>query len=94
VTDVISADDVAESKPAPDIFACALGKMAPLSPIEMIVVGDTPYDVEAARKCGIATIAVRSGRFPDQALLGAGAVALYDDVAALLRDYDQSPLGT
>jgi HAD superfamily hydrolase (TIGR01509 family) len=93
VTDVTSADDVAQSKPAPDIFACALTKVAPLTASEVMVVGDTPYDVEAARKCRIATIGVRSGGFADESLLDAGAAALYDDVEALLRDYSQSPLG-
>ncbi|WBH16229.1 HAD family hydrolase [Sphingomonas radiodurans] len=87
-----SADDVENTKPAPDIFATALKKIAPLTAEEVIVVGDTPYDVEAAGKCGIATIALRSGGFPDSALREAGAVALYDDVAALLRDYQDSPL--
>ncbi|ATY31104.1 HAD family hydrolase [Sphingomonas psychrotolerans] len=87
-----SADDVENTKPAPDIFATALAKVAPLSPREVIVVGDTPYDIDAAGKCGIAAIGLRSGKFPDEALRGAGAVALYDDVAALLADYDNSPL--
>jgi HAD superfamily hydrolase (TIGR01509 family) len=87
-----SADDVANTKPAPDIFATALRKVAPLSPDEVIVVGDTPYDVEAAVKCGISTVALRSGKFPDEQLRDAGAVALYDDVAALLADLDHSPL--
>lgn len=54
--------------------------------------GDTPYDIEAAKKCGIATIGLRSGKFSDEALQQAGAIALYDDVAALLQDYDNSPL--
>jgi len=88
-----SADDVANTKPAPDIFATALKKVAPVSADEAIVVGDTPYDVEAAGKCGIAAVAVRSGGFSDKALLRAGAIALYDDVASLLADYDRSPLG-
>ncbi|MBJ6123316.1 HAD family hydrolase [Sphingomonas mollis] len=88
-----SADDVKSTKPAPDIFAIALEKVAPLTAGEVVVVGDTPYDIEAAKKCGIAAISLRSGRFPDAALLGAGAIALYDDVAALLGDYDASPLG-
>ena len=92
VTAVTSADDVAQSKPAPDIFACALTKVAPLTAEQVMVVGDTPYDVAAARKCGIATIGVRSGRFPDAALLEAGAVALYDDVEALFSAYADSPL--
>jgi membrane protein len=88
-----SSDDVEHTKPAPDVFAAALKKVAPLSADEVLVVGDTPYDVEAAAKCGIATIALRSGEFPDEALREAGAVAIYDDVAALLADYDRSPLG-
>ncbi len=86
------ADDVKSSKPAPDIFAAALKKVAPLLAHEVIVIGDTPYDVEAAAKCGIATIALRSGKFADEALLKAGAVALYDDVAKLRAGYDTSIL--
>lgn len=94
--DLVSAsttsEDVERTKPAPDIFATALDRIAPLGAGEVMVVGDTPYDIEAAGKCGIAAIAVRSGGFADDALLGAGAAALYDDVAALLADYDRSPL--
>jgi HAD superfamily hydrolase (TIGR01509 family) len=87
-----SADDVESTKPAPDIFALALKKVAPLGPDEVLVVGDTPYDIKAAAKCGIKAVALRSGKFADDALEGAGAVALYDDAAALLADYDGSPL--
>ncbi|MFV0623657.1 HAD family hydrolase [Sphingomonas sp. ac-8] len=92
VSATTSADDVENTKPAPDIFAAALRKLAPLSADEVLVVGDTPYDVEAAAKCGIATVAVRSGGFPDAVLRDAGAVAIYDDVAALLADFDESPI--
>ncbi len=87
-----SADDVENTKPAPDIFATALEKLAPLGPGDVLVVGDTPYDIEAAAKCGIGTVALRSGKFSDEALREAGALRLYDDVAALLADYDDSPL--
>jgi HAD superfamily hydrolase (TIGR01509 family) len=87
-----SADDVGNTKPAPDIFSTALGKLDGCTPDDVIVVGDTPYDIEAASKCGIATIALRSGKFNDEALREAGALCLYDDVAALLADYDRSPL--
>lgn len=87
-----SIDDVENSKPAPDIFAVALKKIAPLRPEQAIVVGDSPYDMDAARKCGIPAIGLRSGGFPDEALREAGAVALYDNVAALLTGYDRSPL--
>ena len=97
IRDIVAAsttiDDVESSKPAPDIFAVALKKVAPLQPAEAMVVGDTPYDVEAAAKCGMRTIALRSGKFPDEALLRAGAVALFDDAAALLAGYGNSPLG-
>ncbi len=78
-----SSDDVEKTKPAPDIFATALEKLPGIDPSEVIVVGDTPYDIEAAAKCGIAAVAVRSGKFEDAQLQAAGAVAIYDDVAAL-----------
>lgn len=92
VSKTTSADDVERTKPAPDIFSTALEKVAPLAADAVMVVGDTPYDVEAAGKCGIAAIGLRSVGFADDALLGAGAVALYDDVAHLLREYAQSPI--
>ena len=86
-----TSDDVETSKPAPDIFGVALEKLS-FTAAQAIAVGDTPYDIESAGKCGIAAVAVRSGKFSDDALQGAGAVALYDDVAALLADFDASPL--
>lgn len=82
-------DDVATSKPAPDIFAEAVGK-AGVIPGNAVVIGDTPFDIEGASAAGIRTIAVRSGGFTDDAL--AGAIAIYDDVATLLADFDRSPL--
>jgi HAD superfamily hydrolase (TIGR01509 family) len=85
-----SADDVEHSKPDPDIFAAALRK-AGVAAGRAVVIGDTPYDVEAAAKCGIAAIAVLSGGFPERDLRAAGAVAIYADVAALLADYVNSP---
>lgn len=87
-----SIDDVKASKPAPDIFAVALTKIALTDPARARVIGDTPYDMQAASKCGIPAIAVRSGKFADQALRDAGALTVYDDVAALLARYESSPL--
>jgi len=87
-----SGDDVEQTKPAPDIFASALAKLDGVEADAVIVVGDTPYDVEAAARCGMAAVAVRSGGFSDDVLRQAGAVAIYDDVAALLAGYDRSPL--
>jgi len=84
-----SIDDVGTSKPAPDIFAVALQK-AGVAPGEAVAVGDSPFDIEAAGKAGVATVAVRSGGFSDDAL--ARAVAIYDDVADLLALFEDSPL--
>lgn len=94
ITATTSIDDVKNSKPAPDIFATALGKLDGIDARDVIAVGDTPYDVESAGKCGIATVGLRSGNFPDEALRTAGAAAVYDDVAALLAGYDGSPLAS
>jgi membrane protein len=86
-----SSDDVATTKPAPDIFAVALEK-AGVAAEAAVAVGDTPYDVMAAGKAGVATVAVLSGGFPEARLRAAGAVAVYADVAALLADYENSAL--
>lgn len=87
-----SKDDVEHSKPDPDIFAAALRKVAPLGAHEVVVIGDSPFDVEAACKLSIRTIGFRSGGFPDEALLGAGAAELYDGPEDLLRRYEGSLL--
>ena len=84
-----SKDDVENSKPSPDVFEAALEK-AGVGPWEAVVVGDTPYDVEAAKRCGVQAVAVRSGGFSDEAL--ADAAAIYDDVAELLEKFESSPL--
>nr|WP_277923425.1 YhjD/YihY/BrkB family envelope integrity protein [Sphingomonas sp. TREG-RG-20F-R18-01] len=87
-----SIDDVETSKPAGDIFRAALSKVDPMGADEVIVVGDTPYDMEAAAKCGMRAIGLRSGGFDDAGLLHAGAIALYDDAADLLARYASSVL--
>jgi membrane protein len=88
-----SIDDVETSKPAPDIFGVALDKIAPIAAAETIVVGDTPYDIAAAGKIGIAAIGLLSGGFAEATLRDAGAMAIYAHAAALLGDFDGSPLG-
>jgi HAD superfamily hydrolase (TIGR01509 family) len=86
-----TSDDVETTKPAPDIFAVARDK-ADVSADAVVVVGDAPYDMEAAAKCGMTRVAVRSGGFDDETLRKAGAQTIYDDAAALLADFDGSPL--
>ncbi|MEA5451853.1 HAD family hydrolase [Leptolyngbya sp. CCNP1308] len=85
-----SSSEAENSKPAPDIVQAALAK-AQLDPDRVVMLADTPYDIEAAGKAGVKVIAVRSGGFSDEEL--AGAIAIYDDPADLLHHYDRSPLG-
>lgn len=84
-----SSDDAEHSKPDPDIVQAALNDLG-LPRSEVVMIGDTPYDVEAARKAGIAIIAVRCGGWGDKDL--AGAVVIYNDPADLLTHFDTSPL--
>jgi membrane protein len=86
-----SLDDVEASKPEPDIFGAALEKID-VDPVNAIVVGDTPYDVEAALRVGTAAVGVTSGPFDEARLKETGAIAVYADVAALLSEFDRSPL--
>ena len=88
---VTSAGEVEAAKPAPDLFAVALEEAG--TPAEAtVVVGDTVWDVEAAARAGLRCVAVTSGGISRAELEAAGAVAVYDDVAALLEGLDESPL--
>ncbi|HEY0793505.1 MAG TPA: HAD family hydrolase [Chthoniobacterales bacterium] len=84
-----SSADAEKSKPHPDIFAAALGKLELPSKEEIVVIGDTPYDVEAAGKAGLRTLAVRCGGFAEEELRKAGAVGIYQDPADLLARYEE-----
>ena len=88
-----SKDDVENSKPCPDIFEAALGRVAPLGAEDSAVVGDTPWDARAAARLGLRTIGFRSGGFPDDALAEAGACELYDGPSDLLARFDISVFG-
>jgi HAD superfamily hydrolase (TIGR01549 family) len=83
-----SSSDADHSKPDPDIIEAALER-GKLRADDAIMLGDTPYDVEAARKAGVACVAFRCGGWPDRAL--SDAIAIYDDARALLAGYEQSP---
>jgi HAD superfamily hydrolase (TIGR01509 family) len=87
----ISSEDVDQSKPAPDLIHAALANIR-LSPQEAVMVGDTPYDIEAAKSAQVKTIALRCGGWTDKDL--AGAVAIYDDPRDLLGQFENSPLTT
>lgn len=81
-----SKDDVEHSKPFPDIFEAALRRLRPLDE-DAIVVGDSPWDVKAACRAGLRTVAVRCGGFPEADLVEAGALAVYDGPEDLLARY-------
>ncbi len=84
LTDVeTTSDDAEKSKPHPDIFSAALKRLE-LPPGKVVVVGDSPYDAEAAGKAGMATIGLLCGGFPERDLRDAGAVEIFADPAALL----------
>ncbi len=86
-----SKGDVEATKPAPDIFAAAL-KKAGAKAEETLVIGDTPYDVLAAKRAGVGTIGLLSGGFPEEDLRTAGAIAIYEGAADLLAKWDSSPI--
>ena len=90
----ITADDAGKSKPAPDLFEATLRKLGHPPAHTVLNVGDTPYDVEAAEKVGIRTIAVLCGGFSEEELRGAGAIAIYRELADLLEHYESSPIAS
>ena len=87
-----SADDADRSKPHPDIFEAVRDKLSGIRPDAMIVIGDTPYDAEAAAKAGLQTIGMLCGGFPEADLTAAGCIAIYRDPRDLLGRFDDSPL--
>lgn len=87
-----SADDADKSKPHPDIFEAAIGQLENVEPAEVIVIGDTPYDAEAAGRAGMRTVGVLCGGFPVNELEAAGCIAIYRDVTDILDNYENSPL--
>jgi HAD superfamily hydrolase (TIGR01509 family) len=91
VDTVVSSDDVGATKPSPDVVAVALER-AGVAADAAVLVGDTRWDVEAAARCGVATIGVRTGGHTEQELIAAGAIAVYDSVSHLLLHLDTSPL--
>jgi HAD superfamily hydrolase (TIGR01509 family) len=81
-------DDVEASKPDPDLVAAALEKAGTGA---AVMVGDTPWDCEAARRAGIKTVCVVTGGFSEAELRDAGAVAVFDSLRALLDQLDETP---
>jgi HAD superfamily hydrolase (TIGR01509 family) len=81
--------DVERTKPEPDLVKAALEKAGE---DDGVMVGDTPWDVKAAKQAGIDTVAVLTGGFSEQELREAGAVLVFESIAALRAGLDDTPL--
>jgi len=84
-----SGDDANQSKPDPDIVHAAL-KKAGVKPVDAVMIGDTPYDIEAASRAGVEIIAFRCGGWKDASL--GGAIAIFDGPWHLLDRLEESPI--
>ncbi len=89
LTEHTTSNDAEESKPAPDIVAVALEKIG-LAAGDVLMLGDSPFDIEAAGKIDVGVVALRCGLFSDNDL--AGAVAIYNDPRDLMEQLEASPL--
>jgi HAD superfamily hydrolase (TIGR01549 family) len=87
-----SSEDAEKSKPHPDIFEAALGELGDVARNRVVVVGDTPYDAQAAAKADLYTIGLLCGGWNENDLRGAGCIAIYRDPAELLARYGESPI--
>jgi HAD superfamily hydrolase (TIGR01549 family) len=89
--DWTTSADVEATKPEPDLVKAALDKAG--SPESAVMVGDTVWDCEAARRAGIPTVAVLTGGFSEQELRDAGATAVFQSIVELRERLDETPLG-
>jgi len=87
-----TSEDVEATKPAPDLLQVALTKIGQPADAPSVVIGDSVYDVEAAKNAGMPAIVVRSGGFGDDELRDAGAIAVYDTPADLMAALDETDL--
>lgn len=83
-----SSADVEATKPEPDLVQAAVDKGKDR---EAIMVGDSTYDVEAAERAGVKTIAVLTGGFGKEELQAAGAIGVYESVGDLRKNLGKTP---
>ena len=82
--------DVDATKPEPDLIVAGIEKAGV---DEAVMIGDTTWDVEAARKTCLGTLAVLTGGYGEDELRRAGALAVYESVDELRRRLDETPFG-
>ena len=82
--------DVEATKPEPDLIVAALAKAGAS---EGVLVGDSTWDCEAAKRVGIPTVTVLTGGFSEQELRTAGAAAVFGSIPELLKRLAETPLG-
>jgi phosphoglycolate phosphatase-like HAD superfamily hydrolase len=83
-----SSDDAKESKPDPDIFLAALGKLKNVEKSEVLIIGDTPYDAEAAVKAKLKISGVKSGGWSREKLLAKGCTEVYENIGEIYKNYE------
>lgn len=87
--DWTTGGDVDATKPEPDLVEAAMEKAGTG---EAVLVGDSTWDIESAKRAGVDTIAVLTGGFGEDELRGRGAVQVYRSIEELRQDLDNSPL--
>jgi HAD superfamily hydrolase (TIGR01549 family) len=87
-----SSEDADKSKPYPDIFQAALARLKGVASKNAVVIGDTPYDAQAASKAKLKTIGLLCGGWTQEELRRAGCVAIYRNPEDLLLQYDTDGL--
>lgn len=93
IRNTASSDDVDEGKPSPEPVRLAL-ELADVSAEHAVFVGDSVWDMKAATRAGVRSVALLSGGIPRGDLEQAGADAVYQDAADLLAHLDDSPFGS
>jgi HAD superfamily hydrolase (TIGR01509 family) len=86
---VVTASDVEETKPAPDLVSTAVRKLS-LTPAQCAMIGDTPWDAQAARRAGVVLVGVTRGGNREEVLRQAGASFVFRDPADFLERLDET----
>ena len=86
-----TSGDVEATKPEPDLVQAAMDKAGGG---EAVMVGDSTWDCEAAKRAGVETVAVLTGGFSEQELRDAGAVVVFESIEELRDGLSETPLGS